>query len=471
VSHVVNQCARVIRESAACRASLEQAVRAFALGPVPAILETVRPGGPYGRRSILACDPLESFAFHVHDGGSPVQALYERTCRLPPVTVESPPVAGFGGGWIGYFTYEAGLRTEAIPARLTAADAVWLAEFHLYDHAAVFDHEANAWSAVAVDWPPEVFPGRAPAAERLRRVTDTLKSAAGLPSAPVGGPPSRAAGVRLSLSKEVYVAHVRRLLREIHDGNVYQVNLTQRFTVRTRSSPLDLYRRLRRTNPSSHAALLPWTPAVISSSPELFLHVRDRRIVTRPIKGTRPRVGDEALDAAGRADLETCDKDRAELNMIIDLLRNDLGRVCEGGTIRVDECGRIESHPTVFHRVATISGTLDASASWADLLAATLPGGSITGAPKIAAMKLIHELEPTARAAYCGAIGYIALSGDLSLNLAIRTMVQQGDVVHAYAGGGIVADSEPEDEWNECLAKARGMLQALGVEWRITNEE
>ncbi len=483
MSHTPSQTAGIIVAPVAQGPSVPQAVRSFAARRLPAILETVRPGGAYARYSILAFDPVETFVFRRGDEGSPIEALFRRSAELPrlaPPTVEAP---AFAGGWIGFFTYEAGLRTERIADRIDHADTT-LARFHLYDYAAVYDHAQGAWLAVAIEWPAGMKPDRTPAGARVGRIGDLLAAARVAEQAqqPCGTEPAehpaesgRVArtqphAVTTSLPRAVYFEHVARLLREIRDGNVYQVNLTQRLTTRTDATPLELYLRLRDTNPASHAALLPWSPAVISSSPELLLDVRDRRVVTRPIKGTRARTGDAGDDAARRVDLESSEKDRAELNMIIDLLRNDLGRVCEAGSIRVEERGRIEAHPTVFHRVATVSGRLSTDATWADLLTATLPGGSVTGAPKIAAMKLIHELEPVPRLAYCGAIGYIGLNGDLSFNLAIRTMIQDGETVHVHAGGGIVADSDPDDEWDECRAKARGMLEALGVEWEGKGE-
>jgi len=204
--------------------------------------------------------------------------------------------------------------------------------------------------------------------------------------------------------------------------------------------------------------------AILSSSPELFLDLRDGHVVTRPIKGTRPRTGDPRIDAMARRELAESEKDRAELTMIVDLLRNDLGRVCSFRTVQVRDPGEIEEHPTVYHRVATIEGDLKTGLGWSDLLRAAFPGGSVTGAPKIRAMQIIRELEPTPRGIYCGSIGWIGLDGAMSLNLAIRTIVQRGDVVHLYAGGGIVAQSTPDGEYAETLAKLRGMLRALNAE-------
>jgi para-aminobenzoate synthetase component 1 len=268
------------------------------------------------------------------------------------------------------------------------------------------------------------------------------------------------------MSRRAYLAKVAQAKEHIAAGDIYQVNLTTRFSARAPADPVDLYRRLRAADPSSHAALISFgDSAIISASPELFLQLRGDRVVTRPIKGTRPRGENPREDETRRRALAESEKDAAELNMIVDLLRNDLGRVCRFGSVRVVEPGAIEAHPTVFHRVATIEGRLAPDRGWADLLRASFPGGSVTGAPKIRAMQIIDELEPTRRTAYCGAIGMIGLDGSMSLSVAIRTMIQVGGSVHLHAGGAIVADSEPEEEYREILAKARGMFAALDDRW------
>jgi anthranilate/para-aminobenzoate synthase component I len=197
---------------------------------------------------------------------------------------------------------------------------------------------------------------------------------------------------------------------------------------------------------------------LISNSPELFLRVSpEGRVITRPIKGTRPR-------GSGMEDeLRRSVKDQAELNMIVDLERNDLGRVCEIGSVRVTEPRVIEAHPTVYHGVATIEGRLRDDVTFSGLLRATFPGGSVTGAPKIRAMQIIEELEPHSRGAYCGAIGYVAADGSMEFNVAIRTMTAKGGLIHIPVGGGIVADSEPAAEYEETLVKAKAMFDSLGI--------
>jgi para-aminobenzoate synthetase component 1 len=297
-----------------------------------------------------------------------------------------------------------------------------------------------------------------------------LERASGLTAARPGQPTT--SPLVPELTREAYLERARRVLRYIEAGDVYQVNLARRLTARTSAGDVELYLRLREVSASSHAALLRFADgSVVCSSPELFLDLRERHVVTRPIKGTRPRGNEAWKDESLRRELEESEKDQAELTMIVDLLRNDLGRVCEYGSVLVSEPRAIEKHPTVFHQVATIEGTLRSGEDWRTLLAATFPGGSITGAPKIRAMQIIRELEPTPRGVYCGSIGWIGLNGDASFNIAIRTMVQRGEQVELHAGGGIVAHSSPEAEFEETEVKLRGMLAALGRSERVASPE
>ena len=278
--------------------------------------------------------------------------------------------------------------------------------------------------------------------------------------------PLRAPGeLSSSFSKEGYIDAVARTIDYIAAGDVFQVNLSQRFAAPLTENPWHVYERLQRRTPALYGAYLDLGDyALLSNSPELFLRVERceaasgrRRVTTRPIKGTRPRS--PGMDLVLRDSL----KDQAELNMIIDLERNDLGRGCEIGSVRVTEPRTIEEHPTVYHGAATIEGILREDVSFVDLLRATFPGGSVTGAPKIRAMEIIEELEPTRRGPYCGAIGYLAPGGLLEFNIAIRTMIIRDSLVHIPVGGGIVADSDPAAEYQETLVKARAMFAALGI--------
>jgi para-aminobenzoate synthetase component 1 len=270
--------------------------------------------------------------------------------------------------------------------------------------------------------------------------------------------------VESNLARPDYLRCVERAKDYIAAGDIYQVNLSQRFHARTDVTAADLYLVLRETNPAPLAAYLDIGEAqILSSSPERFLRMSGRHVQTRPIKGTRPRTGDEAKDQVAARELMMSAKDQAELVMITDLERNDLGRVCEFGSVRVPELVRLEEYATVFHLVSTVEGRLRQNISHVEALRACFPGGSITGAPKIRAMEIIDELEPHARGIYTGAIGYFGFNGESDFNIAIRTMIQKGRDLYFHAGSGIVADSDPAGEFDETLAKARGMIEALRV--------
>jgi para-aminobenzoate synthetase component 1 len=262
-----------------------------------------------------------------------------------------------------------------------------------------------------------------------------------------------------------YIEAIRRAKEYIAAGDIYQVNLSQRLSAPLVTNPLDLYRRLSRSNPSPFAAYFD-TPdgAVVSCSPERFLELRGREVETRPIKGTRPRGESPEEDARLAAELQASAKDRAENVMIVDLERNDIGRVCEFGSVHVPELFALESYATVHHLVSTVRGRLRPDCDALDCLRACFPGGSITGAPKVRSMEIIEELESTRRGVYTGAIGYLCFSGDMDVNIVIRTAVVQDGVAHFQVGGGIVADSDPEAEYQETVDKGRAIADALAAE-------
>ena len=270
--------------------------------------------------------------------------------------------------------------------------------------------------------------------------------------------------LRSTFSRDAYCTAVQRSIDYIAAGDIFQVNLSQRLSVPTRARAADIFAHLQSRYPARHPALLDFGDfAIVSNSPELFFEITPlpdgrRRIVNRPIKGTRPNapgMHDELLRSL---------KDHAELAMIVDLQRNDLGRICEIGSVRVTQPRIIETHPTVLHGVAEIEGILRDDVTLPDILRAIFPCGSITGCPKIRAMQIIDELEPVARGPYCGAIGRIHASGAMSFSVAIRTMTLKHNTAHLGVGGGIVADSDPESEYEETLVKAHALLASLGVD-------
>jgi para-aminobenzoate synthetase component 1 len=274
-----------------------------------------------------------------------------------------------------------------------------------------------------------------------------------------------------NFTRAQYESAVERVIEFIRAGDVFQVNLAQRLNVGLREHPSVIYQRLCKQSPALYGAYLAWHDfALICNSPELFLRIESpdsagyRRVITRPIKGTRPRL--PGLDTQ----LRHSTKDQAELNMIVDLLRNDLGRVCRTGSVKVESPPAVEAHATVFHGVATIAGSIRPDVSFVDLLKAVFPGGSITGAPKIRAMQVIDQLEPVRRGPYTGAIGYLNPDGSMQFNIAIRTMIVANSLVHIPIGAGIVADSDPADEYAETLVKARAILAALGLEHPVEQQ-
>jgi para-aminobenzoate synthetase component 1 len=258
------------------------------------------------------------------------------------------------------------------------------------------------------------------------------------------------------------MAAVCRALDYIAAGDIFQVNLAQRFETRGVFDPLELYTALKLQSPAPFSAYLnDQGKAVISSSPESFFQTRGGRIITRPIKGTRPRGATPEEDRRQLEALRSSPKERSELAMIVDLERNDLGRVCRWGSVKVSGAWEIESYAQVHHQVATVEGELDPEVDISRLVRAVFPGGSITGAPKIRAMEIIDELEPNRRGVYTGSIGYLSRGGSSAFNIAIRTIVSHEGIVRFHVGGGIVADSDPRAEFEETLHKARGMREVL----------
>jgi para-aminobenzoate synthetase component 1 len=403
---------------------------------------------------------------------------------LEPHAVEAeaglPP---FQGGAAGYLGYDWGRVLERIPAPRYDDLGLWDIILGIYDWVLAWDHAQTRAFLISTGMPEINQAQKARRAEaraawvRSRvqgesrdrdvahpTVPDTPRASA--PSHPVhDGWWDDRLRLRSSFTRDAYLATVARVRDYIVAGDIFQANLSQRFEAPLAVSPWALYRRLRERNPAPFAAFVDLPDAaIVSASPERFLRLDAAGDVeTRPIKGTRPRgLGPEHDAALGQALTESA-KDRAENLMIVDLMRNDLSRVCAPGSVRVPELFALERYATVHHLVSTVVGTLLPGTDGVDLLRASFPGGSITGAPKIRAMEIIAECEPSQRGVYCGAIGYLSVTGELDTSIAIRSAVVADGRVYFSAGGGIVADSDPRQEYLETLDKARAMIDALAT--------
>ena len=411
-------------------------------------------GGPLSRYSFLAADPV-AVAHTPRDA----RELLRRHRRAPLAGL--PPFQGGVAGYLGY-DWGAALERVARPVADQATPNIPDVQLALYDWVIAWDHlEEKAWliSTGIGDGGKSRSDERAAARaswvrERLAAAPPAIRDS----QQPAPAPP------RSNFTRADYEAAVVRVREYIAAGDVYQVNLAQRFVAPFDGSPLALYRRLRVRNPAPFGCYLEIGRAAIASiSPERFLrlHAATGVAEARPIKGTRPRGANAQKDELLARELLASEKDRAENVMIVDLLRNDLGKVCRPGSVTVPKLFALETHPTVHHLVSTVTGVLREDADAFDLLRGAFPGGSVTGAPKIRAMEIIAALERAPRGVYCGAIGYVSVSGDMDFNIPIRTIVLQDGAATFHAGAGIVWDSEPAAEYHETLAKARTLIEAL----------
>ncbi len=372
--------------------------------------------------------------------------------NLMPVTTSCE--THFSGGAVGYFSYDLSRRIESLPCK--AADELAMPEMALgiYDWALVCDHHSQQCQLVSSALHPETR-------EQWSQLVELFEQAVEQDSA--SRTPFTASGrIETNLSEQAYAAGFAQIQHYLQEGDCYQVNFAQRFTVPVSGSPWSAYLSLRKGNPAPFAAYLN-TPfgQILSSSPERFLKLRDRQVETRPIKGTRARGDNAALDQTMVEQLRNSAKDRAENLMIVDLLRNDLGKCCRPGSIRVPQLFGVEHYATVHHLVSVIEGELAAGEDAISLLRHCFPGGSITGAPKLRAMEIIEELEPHRRGVYCGSIGFIGHNGSMDSNIAIRTAVYKEGCLSFSAGGGIVRDSVCAAEYQEIFDKAAGLLRIL----------
>ena len=395
--------------------------------------------------------------------GNPFDALREILNRF-----QSQPLRGdlpFIGG-VGYLGYPLRCFIEELPA--TAHDDLKLPDcyFAFYDVVVAFDHLSNQVYLCQSDAGDSYTDRHQQQVEKLRAIlqSETYGSQHRCEVPQFNFSHFTKYPIRSNFSKTDYLSTVQRAMAYIASGDIYQVNLSQRLSTLIDLPPPELYARLRQLSPVPYGAYLHCGDFhILSASPERFLHFSpsSRTVETRPIKGTRPRGMTPELDRKLAIELLHSEKDLAELLMIVDLERNDLGRVCEIASIHVPERVALESYSNIHHLVATVRGTLRRDADRIDLLKSCFPGGSITGAPKIRAMELIDELEPTDRGVYTGAIGYFGFDGTMDLNIAIRTCILKDERAYFHVGGGIVADSEPEAEYQETLDKASSWMAVL----------
>jgi para-aminobenzoate synthetase component 1 len=435
------------------------------------LLESARPGRN-ARWTYLTADPVA--VLEAPSEGSDAFANARRLlARLTNLPVDGPDATGappFLGGLAGFLGYDLGRRFERLPSIALADQELPVMRLALHDWVIAWDRrDGRAWlGGRAVD-------------ERIRALDERLDAVrqrlAGPPPRPTRGSPDRdAVGVELELrsglDRPAYEAGVEAVRRSIASGDIYQANLTRRLETPFRGDPWPLYRRLRTGDPSLFAAFLDLGPspltgaprAIASASPEPFLSVtRDGVVATNPIKGTRPRGRDRADDRRLARELLASAKDRAENVMIVDVLRNDLGRVCRPGSVRVPRLCRLERTAAVQHLVSTVTGQLAPGRDPFDLVAASFPGGSITGAPKLRAMELLEGLEPVRRGPYTGIAGWIGPDGAMGSSILNRTFVADGEHLSLHVGGGITWRSDPAAEWDETVAKARGPLRAVGA--------
>lgn len=447
-----------------------------------------------GRYSFLGADPFLIFRSKNYCiqlissqkcetlSGNPLSKLKEllNIYRIKGSDLQFP----FCGGAAGFFSYDLGRILEEIPA--WANDDLCLPDICLgfYDLIIMVDHLTQEVYIISTGL-PETDPDRAykHAYKRLRDIYNiSLQQLNECPERRMKGsfPEKRLTWdtvfgtyelnntntdkISGHFDKDSYCKNVQKAKEYIRKGDLYQVNLSQRFSLPSAMEPWTLYRRLRSINPAPMAAYLNFgNTQVISASPERFLKVTNRQVETRPIKGTRPRGKDISMDQCLRNELWDSIKDRSELVMIVDLERNDLGRICEIGSVQVQELFRLDEYATVFHLSSIINGKLPIDKDVVDLLRVAFPGGSITGAPKIRAMEIIEELEPVRRGIYTGAIGYLSFNGNADLNIAIRTIIIKDGQAYFHVGGGIVADSDPLAEYQETLDKSLALMVALGL--------
>jgi para-aminobenzoate synthetase component 1 len=453
-------------------ASLERLNEVFARLESPSILGGNIAKVQAGRFSYWTAEPKEIFLFDAEQI-NPLEDLDKvlNKYKLRRDRDSILPKEIFCGGWIGYFSYELGRYIEKLPETTVDDLGIPLIRLCFYDRLIAYDPIEKSFWLVALQLEGEVETPDDKLAVLEELLAESRQIHLSHPH-PTKVDVDRVdfKHVRCNMSKEEYLSAFQRIKQYIYDGEVYQINFSQRFESDYSARPIDLYHWQNDHNPNGYAAYIDGGDFhIISASPEMFITMSDGLIQTKPIKGTRPRISETTCSPSQMKRINTenfnellrSEKEKAELNMIVDLERNDVAKICLPGTRRVVQPRTIETCPTVFHAVATVAGRLREGISFSEVLKAMFPGGSITGAPKIRAMEIIDETEPTARGVYTGSIGFIGIDGNACLNIAIRTMIIKNGKAFTQAGGGIVADSEPEAEWQETIIKAKALLAGI----------
>ncbi len=367
--------------------------------------------------------------------------------ELLPNTVEH--TLPFNGGAMGYFSYDLARRLEKLPVIATDAEQIADMAIGIYTWAVIVDHHHQQSHLVGY-------------AKSDAQWESLIEQFSVLPASAAKKPFQVTSAIKSNMDENTYANAFMKIKQYLKEGDCYQVNLAQRFVADCTGSPWTAYLKLRELNTAPFSGYLNLPDAqILSSSPERFLKVTQGSVETKPIKGTRPRKENVTEDEQQIHALQNSHKDKSENLMIVDLLRNDIGKTCKKGSVKVPLIFNVESYATVHHLVSTITGELDDNQHALDLLKTCFPGGSITGAPKIRSMEVIEELEPNRRGVYCGAIGYIGFNGNMDTNIAIRTLVHSNNTIRFWAGGGIVNDSDVADEYQESFDKAKALLDLL----------
>ena len=435
--------------------------------PYAFLLESVEGGETLARYSFLGCDPFLVCRYRKEQPAAEfMQNLRTTLGRFKSVTI--PNLPPFTGGAVGYFGYDMVRTIEDIPDTVRDDLGVDDAVLMFYKTVLAFDHlrhQIHIISNLLVDESKEPLDVQyAQATEEIHRIESILRTSI---EPPVPATSTEELVVRSNFEKNDYLNAVTKAKEYIAAGDIFQVVLAQRFEVDLKTSPFEVYRALRIVNPSPYMYFLKMPDtSIVGSSPEMLVRIQGNDVSYRPIAGTRPRGANDVEDERLAQELKADEKERAEHIMLVDLGRNDLGRVCKYGTVHVEELMFIERYSHVMHLVSSLRGQLPANIDRLDTMMACFPAGTVSGAPKVRAMQIIDELEPTRRGVYSGAIMYLDFSNNLDSCIAIRTLVVKGNKGYIQAGGGIVADSIPEGEYTETVNKSRALLRAIQLAQR-----